>query len=83
MGLIKAALGAAGGVLAAKIAFSDNNILLGAIVSGIIATLTIVGKALGKNIAIEKSKEIIFFVGKISAALHPKANRKGTKRKTR
>ncbi|MCT4621567.1 MAG: hypothetical protein N4A62_19540 [Marinisporobacter sp.] len=42
-----------------------NTPFLSIILSGLVASLTVGGKALGKEIALKKSKEIVFYVGKI------------------
>lgn len=45
--------------------FSTQNILISLVVSGVVASLTIGGKALGKTFAINSSTAIVLFVGKI------------------
>ncbi len=61
--------GSAGSVISAKIAEHFENPVLKFIfplsVTAIIATLVILGKALGKGVAIKHSNEIVFFVSKI------------------
>jgi hypothetical protein len=42
-----------------------NELLISLLVTGLISALTIGGKALGKGLAISKSKEIITIVSKI------------------
>ena len=42
-----------------------NNFALSTIMTAIVAALTIGGKAAGKKIAIEKSNDVVFFVGKL------------------
>ncbi len=44
---------------------SFNETILSIIFSGIVAALTVGGKAIGKEIALKKSKEIVYSVGKI------------------
>ncbi|QXM07478.1 hypothetical protein KVH43_11835 [Crassaminicella indica] len=52
-----------------------NNIhtpFLSIALSGFVASITVGGKALGKEIALKKSKEIVFYVGKILYYIHNK-----------
>lgn len=44
---------------------SFNKLILSSIMAGIVASITVTGKAFGKSFAINKSSEIVFFVGKI------------------
>lgn len=48
-----------------------NNFALTTIMTAIVAACTIGGKAAGKRIAIEKSNDIVFFVGKIVSFIAP------------
>lgn len=60
--------GASGAVIAYRLSTSENaNIWIGIIVSGIIAALTVGGKAYGKTIGMKKCNEIVLAVGKIFA----------------
>ena len=58
--------GTSGVVIVALIikSFDCNELLVSLIVTGIISALTIGGKAIGKGIAISKSKEIVTMVSK-------------------
>ncbi|MBQ4370371.1 MAG: hypothetical protein II784_05150, partial [Oscillospiraceae bacterium] len=47
--------------------FSLSNILIQLVVSGIVAGLTIGGKAAGKSFAINKSKSVVYAVGRAIA----------------
>lgn len=60
--------GAAGAAIVLKITASGyvkNEVLISIILTGIISTLTIGGKALGKGIAIKNSKTVVYSVGLI------------------
>lgn len=60
--------GAAGAIIIAKIAHLYNITeltVISVIMSGLIASLTVGGKALGKQIAIDHSKTIIYYTGKV------------------
>lgn len=48
-----------------------NNFALTTIMTAVVAALTIGGKAAGKRIAIEKSNDIVFFVGKVISFIAP------------
>ena len=48
-----------------------NNFLMTTLMTAIVAALTIGGKAAGKRIAIDKSNEIVFFVGKTISFIAP------------
>lgn len=64
-GIISGALGAS---LLSKIAnrYADINVILvGTLITACIAGFTVGGKSLGKTVAINKYKEIIFFISKI------------------
>jgi len=52
--------------------FALNNFVLTTLMTAIVAALTIGGKAAGKRIAIERSSEIVFFVGKAISFITPK-----------
>lgn len=49
--------------------YNLNIILVTTILAALISALTVGGKAVGKNIAIKKSDNIIFFVGKLKSVL--------------
>lgn len=59
--------GAAGAAIAVDLFIAGGimNILGGVIVSAVIASLTVGGKAIGKKVGISKSRQIIFFVAKV------------------
>lgn len=60
--------GAAGAAIVLKISasgLSQNEVLISIILTGIISTLTIGGKALGKGIALNSSKTVVYSVGLI------------------
>ena len=48
-----------------------SDLILGVVITACVAALTIGGKALGKRVAIEKSNDIVFTVGKIISFLAP------------
>ena len=48
-----------------------NNFALTTIMTAVVAALTIGGKAAGKRVAIEKSNDIVFFVGKVISFIAP------------
>lgn len=48
-----------------------SNLLVTIFMTAIVAALTIGGKAAGKRVAIEKSNEIVFFVGKVISWIAP------------
>ncbi|MCK5128847.1 MAG: hypothetical protein KAQ68_03260 [Clostridiales bacterium] len=52
-----------------------SQLLIAVIISAMIATLTVSGKAVGKIIAMRKSKEITLFVGRVLRLLHLKFKR--------
>lgn len=68
--------GTSGVVIVAKIIqlTNLNELLVSLLVTGIISSLTIGGKALGKGIAIYKSKEIVIIVSKILLLFQIKRN---------
>lgn len=49
---------------------STESLLPETLIMGLVAALTVGGKALGKSFAIKKANRIIFFVGKVMARLH-------------
>ncbi len=49
----------------------SSDFVLTIVLTAIVASLTIGGKAAGKKIAIEKSDEIVFFVGKVISLIAP------------
>ena len=53
---------------------SINELLVSLLVTGVISSLTIGGKALGKGIAISKSKEIVTIVSKLLSVFQFKKN---------
>lgn len=63
--------GGLGTILAITIAtnYNLNVILVTTLVAAFISALTVGGKAIGKNIAIKKSDNIIFYVGKLKSLL--------------
>ncbi len=50
---------------------SLNNFILTTVMTALVAAFTIGGKAAGKRIAIEKSNDIVFFVGKVVSFFAP------------
>ena len=50
--------------------FGWRSIIVSTAVTAIISGVTIGGKAVGKRIAIKKSKKVVYFVPKLMAALH-------------
>ena len=58
--------GSMGAMIAITIAqkFSANSTLMALIISSVISSIMVGGKAIGKNIAVKKSDQIIFKVGK-------------------
>ncbi|MFY9473014.1 MAG: hypothetical protein WAQ00_05450 [Tepidanaerobacteraceae bacterium] len=63
-GIVSGAAGAAIVVRVAATGFSQNQVIIFSILlTGIISTLTIGGKALGKGIAIKNSKTVVYGVG--------------------
>ena len=48
-----------------------SNFLLGVIMTAVVAAVTIGGKAMGKRVAIDKSNDIVFTVGKIISFIAP------------
>jgi CBS domain containing-hemolysin-like protein len=60
--------GAAGASIVAKIIYGNNDvpeIIISTLIAGTISTITVGGKALGKSLAIKKSKEIVYKVAYI------------------
>ena len=51
---------------------STAEIMIASAVSAVIAALTIFGKAMGKQIAMNKSEAIVLILGKIASIFHPK-----------
>lgn len=64
-GIISGAAGAIILVQVGKIYRDINAALYSIILSGMVASITVGGKALGKEIALKKSKEIVFYVSKV------------------
>ncbi|MBR6729579.1 MAG: hypothetical protein IKL80_05400 [Clostridia bacterium] len=54
----------------------DNQFILSVVLAGLVAALTVGGKALGKGIALSYCNSIIFTVGKLVSFVTPKARRK-------
>lgn len=54
-----------------SLGFDFSSFALTTIMTAIVAALTIGGKAAGKKVAIEKSNDIVFFVGKIISFIAP------------
>lgn len=70
-GIVSGSLGA--GLTSYIVLKLDGNILIITIlVTSLISALTVGGKALGKQLAMKKSDNIVFFVGKIKNFLHIK-----------
>lgn len=69
--------GVISGSIGALLSLNISNILnmdvivVGLIISAVIASLTVGGKAIGKKFAIKKCIEIIYFVGKVIYYVHP------------
>lgn len=63
-GIISGSMGAMIAIYAAT-HFNISNVLTTLLISSIISSITVGGKAIGKNIAIKKGDDIIFLVGKI------------------
>lgn len=58
--------GAAGATIVAKIVSGNNEVLdiiVSTLIAGLISTITVGGKALGKSVAIKNSKQIVYKVG--------------------
>lgn len=70
-GIVSGSLGA---VLTTYITLklNANGIWITVLITSFISSLTVGGKALGKQIAMKKSNELVFFVGKIKHFLHVK-----------
>lgn len=64
-GIISGAAGAIILVQMSKIYSGVDKAIYSIILSGIVAAITVGGKAIGKEIALKKSKEIVFYVSKI------------------
>ena len=63
-GIISGGMGAMVAISLAKF-FNDNVVISSIIVSSVISSLTVGGKAIFKRVAIKKCDEIVFIVGKI------------------
>jgi len=64
-GIISGAAGAIIIIQISKFYSGVNTAVYSIVLSGIVAAITVGGKALGKEIALKKSKEIVFYVSKI------------------
>ncbi len=64
-GIISGAAGTIILVQVSKVYSGINTAIYGTILSGMVASITVGGKALGKEIALKKSKEIVFYVSKV------------------
>lgn len=64
--------GSMGAMIAVYLAKYINNTLSVLLISAIISSIMVGGKAIGKNIAVKKSDEIIFIVGKIMSKFYKK-----------
>ncbi len=64
--------GSMGAMIAVSLAKYINNTLSALLISAIISSIMVGGKAIGKNIAVKKSDEIIFIVGKIMSKFYKK-----------
>ncbi len=76
-GIVSGAMGAA---ISAKLFIEStgfSQLLLGIIVSSVIAACTVGGKALGKRVAMRKSHQIVFGVGKVLSFFSRKERPKG------
>ncbi|KXG76809.1 hypothetical protein [Thermotalea metallivorans] len=64
--------GAASAIIIIKLSTTStiNMSLLSVFLSGIVAAFTVGGKAIAKEIALRKSKEIVFYVGKLLYYIH-------------
>ena len=51
--------------------FSVREVLLSLVVTAVVSGLTIGGKAVGKNIAMDKSTAVVHTVGRILHVIHP------------
>ena len=63
-GIVSGSMGAMIAIYAAT-HLSINNTLTALLISSIISSIMVGGKAIGKNIAVKKSDEILFMVGKV------------------
>jgi CBS domain containing-hemolysin-like protein len=63
-GIVSGAMGAAVSVRLIARAEAPNEFMLGIVISSLIAAVTVSAKALGKNIAVRRSLEIVLLVGK-------------------
>lgn len=50
--------------------FTLQSVILSTAVTALISGLTIGGKAIGKQVAMKKSKKVVYFVGRLIARLH-------------
>ncbi|WP_432400775.1 hypothetical protein [Wukongibacter sp. M2B1] len=64
-GIISGAAGAIILVQVSKVYSGINTAVYSIVLSGLVASITVGGKALGKEIALKKSKEIVFYVSKV------------------
>ena len=66
--------GATGSFIATQLIlnFSFNSLLTSLIVTALISSLTVGGKALGKTLAINQCNQIVFYIGKFLALFRPK-----------
>lgn len=75
-GIISGAMGAA---ISARLLISGSNELLyGILVSSLIASCTVGGKAVGKIFAIRYSHQVVFMIGKLFSVFSFKNRRKGS-----
>lgn len=75
--------GAMGAAIAARLilgASHTNELLSGIIVSSLIAAMTVGGKAIGKKIAVSRSHQVVFALGKVFAFFSDKEAISKTKR---
>lgn len=72
-GTVSGAIGASIIFRLATLDHTVNTVLLGAVMTGIVAALTVSGKAFGKTYAINEANEIIFMVGKILYIIEEKS----------
>lgn len=76
-GIISGAMGAAIAIRLIAGASSTNDFLINICISSLIAALTVGGKACGKTVAARNSRRIVFFIGKLGAALSFERSKKG------
>jgi len=78
-GIVSGAMGAAITARLLMAASDESEMLLGIIISSLIAAVTVGGKALGKRIAMRKSHQIVFAVGRMMSIFTPRYRQKRKK----